>query len=106
MENYNLAPANISEHLESLQLPSNQNLLKDVPTQTKTKLTKTYNKIHHTEKFKKEKTKSTDDVMKYDPILQEFENLKIDESENEENEEGNNTSKMVEEKKAKTKKKK
>ena len=73
-------------------------MLKEVPAAVKTKLTKAYNKLHQVEKFKKTKVKASDQMLKYDPVLEEFENLKIDDDEEQEQE-------MIPEKKPKKTKK-
>jgi len=57
MDFYNLTPVHISENLQNLQFRERQDLMKNIPTATKTKLTKTYNKYHETTKFKKKKLK-------------------------------------------------
>lgn len=70
INNYNIKPENITEHLQAVQFGANQQMLKDVPTATKTKFTKTYNKLHEVEKFKKTKVKSSDEIVKFDPVLE------------------------------------
>ena len=57
MDFYNLTPVYISENLQNLQFRERQDLMKNIPTSIKTKLTKTYNKYHETTKFKKKKLK-------------------------------------------------
>ena len=59
MDHYNISPAILADHITSLQSAGRENLLKDVPTQTKTKLTKTYNKHHEMARLKKTKGKNT-----------------------------------------------
>ena len=69
MDFYNITPAHISEHLQSLQLGERQELMKNVSTSAKTKLTKTYNKYHESTKFKKKKLQIDEEYLKFDPVL-------------------------------------
>jgi hypothetical protein len=79
MDHYHLTPAHISEHLQGIQALSRQDLLKNISSSTKSKLTKFYNKHHESTKFKKRKQKAEDNnIKKFDPVLDEFENLRID----------------------------
>ena len=53
MDNYNITSGHLGEHLQGVQFGEGQGWMKEIPASTKTKLTKAYNKIHETVKFKK-----------------------------------------------------
>ena len=47
METYHITPAILNEHIILIQFnPKKDNLMSEISTQTKTKLTKLYNKRH------------------------------------------------------------
>lgn len=73
MLHYGITPAILTEHLSCLQYGERENLLKNVETSKKTKLTKTYNKMCEATKFKKHKEKVVVEHLKFDPVLGEME---------------------------------
>ena len=81
MDFYEISPAHLTEHFQCLQLGDRQNIMKDVPATIKSKLTRTYNKYHQTTKFKKQKGKVGENMSKFDPVLGEFENLRLEDDE-------------------------
>lgn len=81
MIHYGITPAILAEHLACLQYGDRENLLKNIQTSKKTKLTKTYNKICQATKFKKQKAKTVVEHTKYDPVLGQMENENEEEQE-------------------------
>lgn len=72
MEQYNITPAILNEHLISLtSFGGKDHPLSNVPSQIKTKLTKAFNKRHEEAKLKqKQKGKKVDVThIKFDPVM-------------------------------------
>jgi hypothetical protein len=84
MEQYNITPAMIGDHLSSLYYsPGEKNPLGDVPSSVKGKLTRLYNKRHEDSKMKQiTKGKGKVEHTKFDPPMEELE--EVDEEEPEE----------------------
>jgi hypothetical protein len=75
MEQYNITPAIISDHLSSLYFsPDKPNPLAEVPSAVKGKLTRLFNKRHEDSKLK-QATKSKGNVLniKFNPLMEEME---------------------------------
>ncbi len=71
MELYNLSPASINEHLPSIVMtPDKTNPFGLIPSQTKAKLTRLFNKRHEDAKLKQLKSKkSVVEHLKFNPVL-------------------------------------
>jgi hypothetical protein len=72
MENYNITPAIISDHLSSLNFTNDKsNILSSISPAIKSKLTRSYNKRHEDTKLEQQnnKAKVKVDHIKYDPVL-------------------------------------
>lgn len=65
----------MNEHLATLTMTENkENPLSSIPSQTKAKLTRLFNKRHEDAKLKQQKTKKGNEqhAAKYDPVLEEL----------------------------------
>jgi hypothetical protein len=83
MEQYNITPAMIADHLATLHFTTSTdkyNPLNDIPSAVKGKLTKLFNKRHEDSKMKQAvKGKGKAEHVKFDPLMEELEDVEEEE---------------------------